>query len=322
MGKQLHVVAMVVSLLLGVVACDQPAPPLRVGTNVWPGYEPLYLARELGYFGDAPVRLVEFSSATQVIQALHHNTIELAALTLDEFLLARAQGIKSKVLLVLDISHGADVVVARPPLKSLAELKGKRIGLEDTALGSYVLSRALEHAGLMPADVTVVAMQVDAHEAAYLDRRVDAVVTFDPVASRLLNAGAVLLFNSAQIPNEIVDVLVTGNNVGAEHTSSLNAVIDAWFRAVTDLRERPAFAAQYFSKRLRLSPDDTLKTYSRLRLPTRDENRELLIGNPPRLDQIAQRLLRQMKQRNLIASGIDFDTVVDANPLLATSAPR
>ncbi len=108
-------------LLLLLTACGQaPRPPLRIATNVWPGYEPLYLARELGYFDPRTVRLVEMGSSTEVLHELRNGTIDGAALTLDEALSAVAEGLPLVVVLVMDISAGADALVARPGLERLA----------------------------------------------------------------------------------------------------------------------------------------------------------------------------------------------------------
>ncbi|HET8808251.1 MAG TPA: hypothetical protein VFM76_07725, partial [Methylophaga sp.] len=70
------------SLLLGgsflIFAC-QPAtePPLRVGSNVWSGYEALYLARELGYYPDNTVALKELSSSTEVLRAFRQEQLDI-----------------------------------------------------------------------------------------------------------------------------------------------------------------------------------------------------------------------------------------------------
>jgi len=77
----------------------EPAPPLRIGTNVWPGYEPLYLARELGYLDPRSVHLVEYPSASEVIRAFRNHAIEAAALTFDEVLLLTQDGFKPRVVL-------------------------------------------------------------------------------------------------------------------------------------------------------------------------------------------------------------------------------
>ncbi len=75
------------------------ARSLSVGTNVWPGYEPLYLARSLGLYGQAPIRLVEYASATQVIRAFRNGAIDVAALTLDEVLLLRESRLDARVII-------------------------------------------------------------------------------------------------------------------------------------------------------------------------------------------------------------------------------
>jgi len=76
--------------LLAIVPACVPSslpPPLRVGTNVWPGFEGFYLARDLGYFDDTPVQMVEFGSSSEVLRAYRNGDLEVAALTLDETLL-------------------------------------------------------------------------------------------------------------------------------------------------------------------------------------------------------------------------------------------
>ncbi|WP_254517510.1 ABC transporter substrate-binding protein, partial [Salmonella enterica] len=76
--------------------------------------------------------------------------LEAAALTLDEVLLGRNQGLDLRVILVLDISTGADVVVAAPHVHSLADLKGRRIGFEEGATGALMMNAVLAAAGLGP----------------------------------------------------------------------------------------------------------------------------------------------------------------------------
>jgi len=100
-----------VLMFLGAVslsACSDNTPekPIRIGTNVWPGYEPLYLARDIGLYDKAKVQLVEYPSASGVIRALKSRSIEAAALTLDEVLVLLQHKIPVRVVLVMDISVG------------------------------------------------------------------------------------------------------------------------------------------------------------------------------------------------------------------------
>ena len=67
-------------------------PPLMVGTNIWAGCEPLYLARDLGYYDGQPLRLVELGSTTQVMDALRTGRLDVAGVTLDEALTLAHEG--------------------------------------------------------------------------------------------------------------------------------------------------------------------------------------------------------------------------------------
>lgn len=116
-----------------------PTLPLRAGISPWPGYETLFLARSLGYLESSSIRLVELPSATEVMQALRNESLEIATLTLDETVTMLASGVKLKVVAVMGISSGTDALLAQPQYQSLQDLKGKRIGVENTAAGATVL---------------------------------------------------------------------------------------------------------------------------------------------------------------------------------------
>ncbi len=128
--------------------CSFGEPLLRLGAQPWPGYELLYLAREKGWLDGDAIRLVEMPSASDSIQALFAGALEGAALTLDEVLSVSAAGLSLKVVAVLDVSLGADVLLAQPRFRTLAELKGRRVGVENSATGALMLEGALAAAQL------------------------------------------------------------------------------------------------------------------------------------------------------------------------------
>ena len=71
---------------------ETPSSKLMVGTFLWLGYEPLFLARDLGYYDENQIRFVEYLSATQTNRALRNNSIHIATNTLDEAILLLEQG--------------------------------------------------------------------------------------------------------------------------------------------------------------------------------------------------------------------------------------
>jgi NitT/TauT family transport system substrate-binding protein len=322
-GRVIRAIGVCVLAALAAGCTQDRTPPLRVGTNVWPGYEPLYLARDLELLDPDGVRLVEYSSASQVIRAYRNGRIDAAALTLDEVLLLLASGLEPRVALVMDISHGADAILARPGVDGLADLKGRRVGVENTALGAYVLSRALEQAGMSVDDVDVVEVEVDAHEGAYRGGEVDAVVTFEPVRSRLLAAGAHVVFDSTRIPGEIVDVLAVRREVLNRRPEVVRGVLRAWFGAVDRLHAHPREGARRIAERLRLDPEAVLKSYDGLELPDRTRNRWFLAGpDGPGLAASARRLAAVMEREGLVAHPVDPAQLFDADFGLLPETPE
>ena len=299
----------------GTLGNDAPPPLLKVGTNVWPGYEPLYLARDLGYYENSPVRLVEYSSATQVIRAYRNNAIQVAALTMDEVLLLLENGLDPRVILVMDISSGADAILAKPGIKNLEDLRGKRVGVESTALGAFFLSQSLNTVGLQPSDVHIISSEINEHERMFLQDLFDAVVTFDPVRSRLLGVNAHLIFDSSQVPGEIVDVLVIAKDTLAHSPEAVDALLNGWFKALDYLNSRPREAAPLIARRLRIPAEEVLASYKGLKLPNLDENLKLMAGSQAPLKKTAARLAHTMSQNKLLRKKVTLTGFINPSVL-------
>jgi len=270
-------VLMGLTVCLGLAACgDMPEDFMRVGTNVWPGYEPAYLARDLGYLSSSHIKLSQFQSATETIRAFRNGAIDVVALTLDEALLLAQDGIDIQIFLVADISDGGDVIVAQPGIEKIGDLRGRTIGVESSALGAYVLARALEIYGVPFDEVQLAHLTVDEAEQAFYDVNVDAVVTFEPYRSRMINNGAMEIFSSREMPNEIVDVLVTRRDFAEANPDQISALSKAWLKAVTFIETSPLDAAAMIGERLGLTVEDAHASFIGLRLPGIAENLDLL----------------------------------------------
>jgi NitT/TauT family transport system substrate-binding protein len=291
---------------------DEPAATMRLGTNIWPGYEPLFLARKLGYWSEEQVRLVEYPSATEVLRAFRNRSIEAASLTLDEVMLLREDDIPVQTVLVHDISDGADVILARAGIDSMDGLRGRRVGVERSALGAYVLTRALETHGLRLEDIEIRSIEVNAHEEAFLSGAVDAVVTFEPVRTRLLNAGAREIFSSRELPNEILDVLVVHEQFIARHPGRVQLLVDGWFKALAVLEEDTLSAAHVFSERLKTTPEEVLASLQGLRLPSRADNLAMLNGEASILKATAEHLSRVMSAHSLLREPVELRGLFNA----------
>lgn len=284
--------------------------PFRVGTTLWPGYEPLHLAASLNYFDHDSISLIDSTSPHGSIQGLRNGDLDAIAITLDEVLLLLDQGIDLKVVLVFDFSDGGDAIMANKDLKSVKELKGRRVGLESTALGTYMLSRALNLNGLSLEDVEAVSMKVSSQPQAMSQGKVDAVVTFDPVRSQLLEAGAHELFTSRNIPREIVDVLAVRSEYLEQNPQHVRNLIKGWYQALDYLAQQPRSAASIIGKRLQQTPEEVLAGMNGIQLPDHEATVKLMAGGDgSSLVKTGGRLAKMMHDKQILSNTPDVHSL-------------
>ncbi|HET8870752.1 MAG TPA: ABC transporter substrate-binding protein [Aquabacterium sp.] len=296
----------------GLGACSRPAQPLRVASISWIGYELLFLARELGYLSPHGARLVEYPSNSASLTALVNREVSVGALTLDEFLLARDGGLDLRVVLVFDESSGADVVLAGPNIQSLADIRGKRIAVESSAVGALMMAKLLDLANLTPADIVKVDATLDRHLQLYQQGGVDAVITFEPVASQLTMAGAHVLLDSSLFPGLIVDVLAVHPGDMDEASSPLRALTAAYFRALAYWRDHPRDAARLMAPHLHLTPEQVMHSFAGIRTPDLAGNRAWLGGVRPRLLEAAETVGAVMQRNRLIKQAPRLDDLCES----------
>lgn len=286
---------------------------MRVGSIVFPGYEDLFLARELGLLDERRVRLVEMQANTDTLRALAAGQLEAAALTLDELMTARADGVDLRAVLVFDVSEGADVVLARAPI-TLKTLAGKRVAVEDGAMGAVMLSALLQAAGLELQQIHKVSITLDRSAALFAQGEVDVVVSADPWAARMEKKGAQRIFDSRAIPGRIVDVLAVRADALSSYGAPLRHLLQCHFAAQAQRQESPERCSKLMALRLQTEPADVMALYRGLRLPDLAQNRSMLSAGGT-VDQTAQALQRVMVEANLLPATELQQALVDAQYL-------
>lgn len=294
---------------------------MRIATIQWIGYQPVHLARTQGGWPDGEMRVAEFASNTESLRAFRNGNVEVAALTLDEALLLRADGHDIRVILVMDYSHGADTIVAQPEIESLNDLEGRRVGVENSAATAYLLARGLEHAGLDTSAVEVVRVNAGRHEQAFRAQEVDALATFEPIRSRLLEAGARELFDSTRIPGEIVDVLVVRRNDMDIHSGHLQQLLENWFAALDVLEAEPGHARDLMAEHGELTAAELERALGGVEFPSIAENCDLLADDGDVLQETTRRLAGLMDAHGLLPQDVDLEALFDDRFVQALGCP-
>jgi len=304
------------ALFLSLTGCSRaPETALRIGTNVWIGSEPLYLARELGRLDPAAVQLVEYPSASEVLRAFRNQAIDGMVISLDELFGLAADGFQPRIILVVDVSHGADVVVGRRGMRTMQDLKGKSVAVESSALGAFVLSRALALNGMQASDVNVVHLESNEQPTAFEKGQVDGAVTFDPYRAQFLRGGATTLFDSTQIPGEIVDLVAVRASVLEKRPKTIQALLTGWFGAIDYMKNEPMDAARRMGIRQQTTGEQFLQAQKGLKVPSRDENLKMLGGATPELAVTGRRLMTLMVDAKLLRAGVDIEGLLAPGPL-------
>jgi NitT/TauT family transport system substrate-binding protein len=314
-GRHLWLVACLAFALAGCVR--EPESALRIGTNVWIGSEPLYLARELHQLNPKTVQLVEYPSASEVLRAFRNQAIDGMVISLDELFGLAVDGLQPRIILVVDVSHGADAIVGRRGMRTMKDLRGKRVAVEGGALGAFVLSRGLALNGMRASDVHVVHLESNEQPGAFAKGEVDGAVTFDPYRAQFLQAGAASLFDSTRIPGEIVDLLAVRASVLEQQPKAVQALLGAWFGAIDYLKREPVDAARRMGIRQQTTGEQFLKALQGLRIPSREENLKLLGGAQPELAVSGRRLMALMLEAGLLRMPLEIESVLAPGPLVS-----
>lgn len=286
-------------LLLVLAACAPVETELRLGASPWLGNAPLILAADAGRLG-AGVRVVEFASESATLQAFRNRALEAAILTLDETLLLAAEGQRLRVVALNDISLGAGRIMARPAIKNLKDLRGRRVAVESAAVGAFILEHALRQAGLASTDIELVALLPHEQTREYAAGRIDAAVGHEPFSSRLEKLGAHAVFDTRQFEEDVMRVLVVHDEAPVIAPPRLARLAAALLAAQADFALTDAVIVAQAAKRYGQSAEEFARAWEGLRLLGEQENHDYFADDAVRLRELLAHIRDEMLAAGLI----------------------
>lgn len=250
---------LVAAFILSACGASAPAeekPPLKVGWSLWPGWYPLLIAQEKGFFQkhDVEVDLTFYSMYSQTLPELDSGKTDAAVMVVGDALQLATQG-NTKIVLITDNSDGGDSIMTSVDINSPADLRGKRIGVGFGTFGEVLVREMLKINHMSIADVTLVDVPPESLPAA-LGKTVDAGHTFPPFTAQAVQKGYHPIFSSAETPGLISDVLVFRSKVIAERPDDVHAFITAFFEAQEWWLANPGEAAALIAQATGLKPEE------------------------------------------------------------------
>ncbi len=243
--------ALTVSSVSGQAATAEPVS-LNLGYSVWVGYGPWYIAQDKGYFAanNLNVTLTDVENPSDRFTALAGGQLQGLSTTLDTLSQYCNAETPFKAILALDESSGGDGIVANAPISTIADLKGKKIGVNLGSVSQFLMEYIFKQNGLTDDDVTLVNMSQGDVPAALASGQIDAGVTWAPNLGAAVKNGATLLVDSKSTPGLIVDVLVLRQDVIDQHPEVPGELVDAWYKSIDYLNTSTEDAETIMAKGL------------------------------------------------------------------------
>ena len=232
---------------------------LKIGYSAWPGWFPLAVAEKEGIFEKAglKVELTFFAEYTASMDALVAGQIDVNAQTLNDTLIGEAAGSDQKIVVVNDNSTGNDQIICDKSVKTVADLKGRSIGVELGVVDHFLLLQGLAKEGLATHDVDLKGMPTDAAAAAFANGEMDCVGVFAPFTLEAIKRpDSHVLFSSKDFPGVIPDHLVASAKAVEERPDDIQKLVDAWYLTLDQLKADPAGSTATMADKAALSPAD------------------------------------------------------------------
>ncbi|MFP4255169.1 MAG: ABC transporter substrate-binding protein [Halothece sp.] len=273
------------SLLL-VVSCngatdttsDTNGEPVVLGYSNWAGWWPWAIAEEEGLFEEngANVRLQWFDDYTASMEALAAGQLDANCQTLNDTVSFAGDAVEGEVaVLVNDNSDGNDKIIAIEEIESVSDLEGRDVAIEAGVVDDFLLSLALDEAGMSRSDVNIKDLETGSAVAAFVSGQADAVGAFPPFWLRALEReGSHELISSEAFPGAIPDLLVTTQTLVDERPDQVQALVNTWFDVLEFMEENPERSDEIMAERANVSAEEMELFKEGTRIFTIEENLE------------------------------------------------
>lgn len=282
--KKKVLAAVLAASLLGCPAAvyADEAQDVTMAFCTWTGYAPMFIAQEQGYFEEAginmDIQVIEDESTYAAL--ITTGNVQFLATAQDPNIKMFANGAESRFLLTMDSSNGADGLVATADIETLDDLAGKKLALDKSASSYYFFLTALEQGSSLTEDDIDVIDMGDTTEAglAFMSGTVDAAIMWEPELSEAIETveGAHAIVTSADYPDTIMDSLVVNAKYAEENPEVVEAVAEAWYKAIDFLNENPEEAYEMMASGFEeVTAEDVASDVQGLEFYGREENQKL-----------------------------------------------
>jgi len=243
--------------LMGVLNAE----PLKVGYSDWPGWVAWEIGIEKGWFKEAGVE-VEFVWMDYVasMEAYGAGKLDAVCMTNGDALVTGATAKPSVAILLNDYSNGNDMLVGAPGVKSVKDLKGKKVGLEEGFVPHLLTLKALEVNGMAESDIEIVNTPTSDTPQVLKSGKVSAICAWQPNSGASIKEvpGATAIFTSADAPGLIYDGLFVSPESLKAKRADWAKVVKVWYKIADYIEDEENLeeCLTILGNRVKVKPDE------------------------------------------------------------------
>ena len=317
---------------------------LKVGINTWAGHAPGIVANGGMAVGspaslykkkyNLDVQFILLEDPVAKLNAFIKGDIDLMWDTVDSYANEASrlaeQNITAKSVIQEDWSRGGDGIVSLKTIKSVEDLKGKKIATTKFTPSHWLLLYLLSQSGLTPDDRAgieknlVFTSEAPQAAAAFKAGKVDAAVTWEPDLSAAVTARqdeAHVLVSTTAATNVIADTLVARQQLVDEAPKTLQDFVAGWFDGISVMKEDPQGANQLIGTSLKLAADDVSGMLSGLKLTPFADNAVFygLSGPKPYFNSLFDGAFVIWRKKGVVSKSVDAKDWFDSRFVAAVA---
>jgi sulfonate transport system substrate-binding protein len=245
------------------VGADKPKEKITVNIGIQQSIWPILLAKEKGWFEEAfakagaEVQWVEFQSGAPYFEAIASDRLDFGRVGNAPVIVGQAAGVPFKEIAVGSVGKKGDAILVpkNSPIRTLQDLRGKKIAVAKGSSGYNLLYQALQQAGLKPSDVEIIQLQPDEAQPAFETGGVDAWSVWEPyVSTQTIKNGATVLADGESLHTLNAGFHIVRTKFAEEHPELVEIYLKVNEQALRWQKEHPDDAVEVYAKAKKLDP--------------------------------------------------------------------
>jgi NitT/TauT family transport system substrate-binding protein len=307
--------------------------------NVWAGWGPIIFANDGFAAGktwktqdgdefkvelvlmDDPIVMRDAYSTGDV--HIGWGTLDMLPLFMDAFVNEQGKPedtrVMPRVFQQVDWSNGGDGIVVRENIKTVADLRGKRIGLARNSPSHYFVLNMLVAGGVQPADLDMSFYKTafEAARAFYQEKDMAGAASWSPDIYNLANVRGNRMLVTTKTANKLItDIWFARADFATDHPQIIEALVRGIFDGMEALKEakNKQHCAELMAKGYSIPSADTIKMFDDAHNTNWAENYQFFLNqnNPANFERVWNQAYYLYRQVGSISNRpVPFDQVMD-----------